>query len=76
MPRHPLLKIPLHSFHRFTIKRNMITVDPKDLTPAFPARGFQCKIDVSKSLIDLSVNFFVEDVVFGVPAAWKDVSMP
>lgn len=76
MPRHPLLKVPLHSLHRLTIQRNMITIHSENLTPAFSACGFQGEIDVREGLIDLSVDFFVEDVVFGVPAAWGGVLMP
>lgn len=68
---HPLSKIPHHSFQSFTVKRNMVRIDAEDLLPSFPTSVFQAEIDITECLVNLSIDFSMNDAAFGIPASYS-----
>lgn len=50
-------------------ERHVIRVDTEDLRPAFSASIFEGQIHVGERLVDLGIDFTVEDACVGIPAA-------
>jgi hypothetical protein len=48
----------------------MVRVDAKDLLPAFPTSILEGKVNVCECLVNLLVDFFVDDSVFRVPTTF------
>lgn len=70
MLRHVLLEISNHSCESFVVNRNMVGVYPKNLRPAFAAGVLQVQFHVPESLVDLGVDFLVDNARVRVPASY------
>jgi hypothetical protein len=52
----------------------VIRIHPEHLLPALAAGIFQVQLDVGKCLVDLCVDFSVNNSSLGIPATYKRVS--
>lgn len=73
MVRHIALEVTHHRVQRLVVDRHMVRVHPEHLTPALSACVLQVQLDVCEGLVDLRVDFPVDDPGVGVPASWGDL---
>lgn len=57
---HILSQIPNHCVQRLIVERKVVRVNAIHLTPSLTTRCFQGKLDIRKSLVNLSVDFGVD----------------
>lgn len=73
---HILPKVPNHCTQSFVVNGNVIRVDTVDLRPPLSTRILQGELDVLERLVNLRIDFLVNDAGIWVPAAFdKSISI-
>ena len=74
MVRHVFSEVADHGILCLLVQGQMVRVDPEDLLPTFSAGGLEGQFDVLEGLVDLRVDFAVEDAGVGLPTTWENLT--